>query len=710
MKDSFNFSTGGITSKLSKKQKLIIASVSVALAVVLAVLFARACSSSGARKERSNTIELVKMYMERGEYDRALDKIDSLLVKDKKDKDALEILNQILAARNASGNSGENSSSGNGTSLSPQNLRVEVDTEGLTEAMRDSIASMRDEIAKNSQATEDFLRQQQEQSRQQIAKQKAEEERRVAEAAEKEAEQKALEERRKAEEARRKAEEEALARKNAQLKREIASVNDEIEQAKTSLNSGNVGDALKHFSNAEEKLPVSGGEPAFSASKYSEMAALMKDASEKSGSDAERKTLKDKAVEYAEKAVAKEPGNPEANFILGQNEMEKRNYQKAIDYFSAAIRGNSSNYEYYYNIGRAQYMARKYTEAKASFSTASQLNPKFAPARYNLGLSNLRLNDKKSAKEAFIRAREIDSRYEKAYLEEARVLVQLGEYQNAISAYQNVVSLNNVNRSALQELGSVYVQTKNYPLAEESFRKSLALLPSGQDDPLTCYNLSTVLFESGKINDAVLYAKKAYDTKDSVKDAGAKVNIIYNYALLCDASGNSSEAISKYAEVLSLNPDHLKTQINLGVMYMNLDPPDTDTALSLFTKAYSKNPENFEANNNLGSAYLARKDYPNAVKYFQKALVLDSKNNDVRFNLGKAFASDQQFDNAKTTYMELLRLDSNYWDGYIELGKVCMALSDNSSAEKYLIFVEEKNPGYRKQEIDSLLSQIKSSS
>lgn len=143
---------------------------------------------------------------------------------------------------------------------------------------------------------------------------------------------------------------------------------------------------------------------------------------------------------------------------------------------------------------------------------------------------------------------------------------------------------------------------------------------------------------------------------------------------------------------------------------MNLDPPDTDTALSLFTKAYSKNPENFEANNNLGSAYLARKDYPNAVKYFQKALVLDSKNNDVRFNLGKAFASDQQFDNAKTTYMELLRLDSNYWDGYIELGKVCMALSDNSSAEKYLIFVEEKNPGYRKQEIDSLLSQIKSSS
>ena len=194
---------------------------------------------------------------------------------------------------------------------------------------------------------------------------------------------------------------------------------------------------------------------------------------------------------------------------------------------------------------------------------------------------------------------------------------------------------------------------------------------------------------------------------DTVKDNNTKANIVYNYALISERTAKVDQAIEKYAEVLTLNPKHIKTQVNLGVMYMNMNPPDVDMALGLFTKAVTSEPKNFEANNNLGSAYLAKKDYSNAIKYFQTALMLDSKNNDVRFNLAQAFAGDQQFDNAKTTYLELLRLDPKYWDGYIELGKVCMALNDNASAEKYFIVVQEKNPGFKAAEVQQLLNSIK---
>ena len=142
---------------------------------------------------------------------------------------------------------------------------------------------------------------------------------------------------------------------------------------------------------------------------------------------------------------------------------------------------------------------------------------------------------------------------------------------------------------------------------------------------------------------------------------------------------------------------------------MKSNPPEVDTALSLFTKAYSIDKNNFEVNNNLGSAYLAKKDYKNAILYFQNALKIEPSNNEVRYNLAQAFASDAQFDNAKVTYTELLKLSPDYWDGYIELGKVCMALNDNSSAEKYLVFVQTKNPSFRKQEVETLLNSISSS-
>ena len=36
-----------------------------------------------------------------------------------------------------------------------------------------------------------------------------------------------------------------------------------------------------------------------------------------------------------------------------------------------------------------------------------------------------------------------------------------------------------------------------------------------------------------------------------------------------------------------------------------------------------------------------------------------------------------------------------------------MQLNDNTSAEKYLIYVQEKNPSYRMNEVNNLLKAIK---
>ena len=98
-------------------------------------------------------------------------------------------------------------------------------------------------------------------------------------------------------------------------------------------------------------------------------------------------------------------------------------------------------------------------------------------------------------------------------------------------------------------------------------------------------------------------------------------------------------------------------------------------------------------------------DYSNAIRFFQNALKLDSKNNTVRENLAKAYASNKDFSNAQTMYEQVLKYDNQNWDAYIELAKVCIALEDNESADKYLQYVQDKNPSYRRNEVSNLLTR-----
>ncbi|MBQ9625934.1 MAG: tetratricopeptide repeat protein, partial [Treponema sp.] len=193
--------------------------------------------------------------------------------------------------------------------------------------------------------------------------------------------------------------------------------------------------------------------------------------------------------------------------------------------------------------------------------------------------------------------------------------------------------------------------------------------------------------------------------KDAIKASKERAVVVYNYALIEDSLGKADKAIALYKEVLALDPDNAKTKTNLGVMFMAMSPPDADTALTFFLDAY-KVEKSFELENNLGSAYLAKKEYTNAITHFQNALKKSPKDQTVRFNLAKCFAEAGDYDNAKTCYVDIINADQKNYDSYIELAKVFIALKDTSSAKSYLDILRQKNPTYKKAEVDGLLSAI----
>lgn len=630
--------------------------------------------TANSAKTRENTLALAQKYLEKGQFDDAMRLLNELLQADINDKEADELLDMAIALKK------EYESRNN----SPQNANFSFDTDGIANALREQ----------NERNQETINRLLAEQQRNASDNARAEEEA-IA--------RKAAEEARKKEDAERKAKEEALAQKNKELKAKIDSVNNKVLAGKADLNTGNIDSALSNFEQASSQLPLPEGEPEFSASKYSEIAWALYDAASNEKDEGRKNKLNSAAVQYVNKALANNQNDPTSHYILGMNYIETGDWEKAQKELAAAVQNDPDNYLYYYNLGRAQFRLRNFTAARSSFESSVRYNNNFDPAYFNLGMTCQRLKLNKDALAAFRSAHQVNPNYSRAYLEEARILNSaFNDSKGALEAYKKVIELDPVNTQALNECGSVYAGMGNNAEAENCYRRAIALLKPGDKDPITYYNLATALFNQNKLPAAQSNAKLAYEQMDALTRNSDKAMVVYNYALIEDTLGNADKAITLYKEVLVLDPNNAKTKTNLGKMFMHMNPPDADAALSFYLDAYNTSPS-FELENNLGSAYLMKKDYSNAITYFQNAIKKNPKDNAVRFNLGQAYSGAGDFDNAKTTYLEILNSDTSNWDVYIEVAKVFIALKDTANAEAYLKILQQKNPTYKKAEVDVLL-------
>ena len=625
--------------------------------------------------EYENTLALIERYISHGEYDRAMDLLDSLLIKNATDEKALDLMDKVITLKaedkiTAEQKAAENSNTNN---------------EELEKALSD-LAKANEESARNTQAVNDLLKQQAEQE--QLRK----EQEAAAKAAEEARQQKLAEEA-----AAKKAYEEELAKKNAELQAQMNKVNDAISMGKTKLSMGEVEEALEYFETARENLPTA--EKEFCGDKLSEIAGLVFEYYEGDTitNEGDKDLLKDASLEYSNQALSYNNSEPIPHYVKGRIAADNKDYETAEEELKLAVQYDNSNYINYFELGKIQYSRKKYTDASRSFTTAAKLAPNFENAQYNLGMTYEKLNQVDNAITAYKKAISIKNDYAKAHLQLARLLnTKKYDYSGSITEYLLVLNYDPTNVAAMREIAAVYSLQKNYVDSEKYFRKALTY---SSEDVQTCYNLSTVLYNQGKFADALTYAKKAADAPN------ASAIYVYNYALIAEASGDLDTAITNYSKAIKLDSKMPKAYTNLGKIY--LDSGDADTALMLLLSAVNLDPSSFEAVNNLGSAYLAKEEYGNAASNFQKAIILEPDNVTAKFNLGKTYGKSGDYENAKQVLIDVIKQDKKLYDAYIEVANVCTALGDLDSAEGYLLTLQELNPSYKKDEVNALLQSLR---
>ena len=494
----------------------------------------------------------------------------------------------------------------------------------------------------------------------------------------------------------------AEASKKADLQAVKQQVENEIAQGKAAIAKGNANDALSHFAAARDLLDST--DNPYASEKLGDMARSLYDAAQ-NASDATTKTaLNNAAAQYASEAVAKNSNNAPAHFVLGMRALDAKNYAKAEEELTLATKQDPTNGIYWYQLGRVQAMEKKYGPAATSFQTAIKYEPTLASGYYNLGYVQEKSGNVTAALESYKNAYKVDTKYERAYIAAARLMANAGDYKGAVEAFGNAIKVNPSNAQTYQEQGSAYANMGDYKSAETSFRKALAYMDPSKPDAATYYNLSSVLSEQEKNSEGVNYAAIAYNNKASVSKV-LQVNIVYNYGLLSEKTGETNRAISLYNEALSLDPNHLKSKINLGGLYTKNG--NTDSAITYLESANSQSPNNFEVNNNLGNAYREKGDYAKAITYYQNALRINATDNTVRENLAKAYASSGQYSNAKMTYEDVISANPENWSAYLECAKIDMSLGNTKDAVEKLEYLQQHNPSYARAEVSTLLYSLK---
>lgn len=519
-----------------------------------------------------------------------------------------------------------------------------------------------------------------------------------------EAEKKAAEEKRLKEEAIKKAAEEKRLKEEASKNADIQlkkGIEDSIANGKKMLSNDDIDGAAKTFFDVESKLPSN--DPKYSAEKLEEMAKSLYDASEKKDG-ADKKKLETLAGKMARDALNLSSSNPDTLYIAGIDALNKKNFLEAEKLLNEAIIKNPANFMYYFQLGRILAMQKKYSESLNAFQNCTKINEKYAPAYYNSGYVSEQMKKNNDALAFYKKSTEINPNYENAYIGQSHIFFDMEKYDDAINSLTKAMNINPNRAQIYQELGSCSVGKKDFVQAENYFKKALQCADSTKEkNALTYYNLSTVMSDQNKKDEALDYAVKAYDSRERTENS-VKVNIVYNYALLMQDVGNESEAINLYKEVLMLDSKHVKSNTNLGAIYLKQNK-DSDAILVL-TNAYNIENDNFEVNNNLGSAYRKLLNYQKSAEHYKNALKVNPNDLTVKQNLARSYAASKDYSNAKKLYEELISKEPNNNDHLFELANLAYEKEDKDTAAKCLVKLKMVSPNYKTEQVEAMLKDL----
>ena len=153
----------------------------------------------------------------------------------------------------------------------------------------------------------------------------------------------------------------------------------------------------------------------------------------------------------------------------------------------------------------------------------------------------------------------------------------------------------------------------------------------------------------------------------------------FNLAIQNHQKNKLNVAQDLYNQILKIDPGHVSTLNNLGVIFRELG--ELQKAKSCYEKAIEINPNYTDAHNNLGGVFKELGEHQKAKSYFEKAIEINPDHINAHFNLGVIFKELGEIQKAKSCYEKTIEINPNYINAHNNLGVVFKELGEYQKAK-----------------------------
>ena len=639
--------------------------------------------------KRDNVLSLAKSYIDQGEFDRALDLLNGLLIENAEDEQARELLEQAVEAKKNAEAAQEAANRAELEELKRQNEQL---AESLLEASRNQGNRAEAETARlraeeeRRRLEEERLRREEEQRRQEEAKRQE-----VARLVQQGRQELRAEKFDSAQElalaalrvspdsqdaqklrddvlqARREAE--SAAEKKAREER-AARLAGLLSQAQSALEQKNWGLARDK---AREAQAVDASE--------SEAWRIEGDSWYLANPD--DSGARDQAERAYRTAVNKNPQDAQSHFRLGQISVKENRLSDALTHFGAATTAAPNEAEFWFELGKVQYRSRRYEEAQKSFGRVASLEPTYPGNAFNLGLSSLKANRREDARSAFQNSIQLRPNHAASHFELAKMELASGNSSAAVDGFTMAANLAPDKARYWRSLGAAQFGQGNLRGAQTSYERALEV-EAGHGD--TLHNLAIIALYT---NDA----SKAFERAlAAIKADSSQPTYYYTLGEAAEDLGMTDQAAEAYQTAANKDANYAKPRINLGVLAD--ERGDYEKALEYLLAALRLEPQSSVVWNNLGKTYLHLEDETNSIAFFEKAVGAEPQNADFRMNLALALTEAGENAQAEEAYRAVIALDSGRGEAYDQLARLLFAAGDGEGAGAVLEELENAVPNY----------------
>ena len=414
----------------------------------------------------------------------------------------------------------------------------------------------------------------------------------------------------------------------------------------------------------------------------------------------------DKAVNYFNNAIKKNPKYAKAYYMLAETYTKKARFTDAIENAKLSVKYAplSSSCAHYllkslYQVSSFRIVKNKIKafyehimsiltlpfdqdaikRVKESFSYI-----KFIPVLFK-GFLAVQTKGIENALDIYIEAVDKAPGFVPLYCLLGDIYSSLVRYEDAITEYKRAIWLDSLNIPAYRHLCKAYEDLGDYDNAVDIYEKLIKIMPNM---PEYHSNLANILYIKGDVDGAVSHFQTAI-TLNPNKEWTSVVNQTLGFVFQ-ETKQDLDAAITSYQSAYLMTPEDIDIYINLGSAFY--DKEDYENALTVYRNALELEPKNAKIHCNLGFLYWGKGDTDEAIREYKHAIEYDKTYSIAYNNLGVIYLDDLgRVQNAIEMFKKAVEYNPNYALAHFNLARSIAITGDKIEAAKLYQIAQDVN-------------------